>query len=478
MMKTAPWALALAIVMTAGVAQADPDELGAGHVHNIPPEYLDPEITAPPASGQAPDYPLAVAFTPAHSSNYTPGGISSYEYVVVHTMQGYYGGSISWFQNPDSNVSAHYCMRAEDGEITQMVRNTDRAWHVGSSNPLALGIEHEGFVDDASWYTWANYVSSARLARWLCDTYEIPVDRDHIVGHVELPSQTHTDPGSNWNWDLYMALVRDVVPAGEIHGVVVDASAPCSITAASDTWLKATLEDSDALAEEDKCFVPAGTELSAAHMSEDMVGHRRVTLQPTGLCPGALDTEAFVFTDHLSATCATVDVGVPGAQVVLGEIGVATEADGTFVLAGVAEGDHLLEITADGFEDDAAPVGIAVYPGARIVVAITPIASGDTGADDSGGSTDDGEPGGDSGPQDPGEDDGGDEDDGGETGDSGPSDPPQALPDTHGGDGTAANGCSCRASRSGTGWLGALVLLAIGAGSRRRRRGHAAAVGS
>src|SRR5688572_9507084 len=96
----------------------------------------------PPTWGEAPDYPLAAAFISADPTNFTQGGISSYDYVVVHTMQGYYGGSISWFQNPVADVSAHYCMRSEDGEITQMVHDDDRAWHVGNSNPYAIGIEH------------------------------------------------------------------------------------------------------------------------------------------------------------------------------------------------------------------------------------------------------------------------------------------------------------------------------------------------
>jgi N-acetyl-anhydromuramyl-L-alanine amidase AmpD len=102
---------------------------------------------------------------------------------------------------PDSVVSTHYVMRSVDGEVTQMVLDKDRAYHVGSSNRYALGIEHEGFVDDpGKWYTWATYSSSALLTRWLTIKHDIPVDRDHIVGHVELPNQTHTDPGGGWNW--------------------------------------------------------------------------------------------------------------------------------------------------------------------------------------------------------------------------------------------------------------------------------------
>jgi hypothetical protein len=122
-----------AVVEPDGLAEPDRED----H-HHRPPEYQDPNLVVPPASGQEPEYPLAAGFVPADSSNYTANGINSYDYVVVHTMQGYYAGSIAWFQNPASNVSAHYCMRSEDGEVTQMVRDQDRAWHVGSSNAYAL----------------------------------------------------------------------------------------------------------------------------------------------------------------------------------------------------------------------------------------------------------------------------------------------------------------------------------------------------
>src|SRR5438128_7268908 len=102
--------------------------------HERPPEYDDPTLEVPPASDEAPQYPLAAQFVPASPSNYSPGGITTVQYVVVHTMQGSYAGSISWFQNPVAEVSAHFCVRSDDGEITQMVHLADKAWHVGNSN--------------------------------------------------------------------------------------------------------------------------------------------------------------------------------------------------------------------------------------------------------------------------------------------------------------------------------------------------------
>ncbi len=98
-------------------------------------------------------------------------------------------------------------IRSSDGEVTQTVRDADTAWHARSGNPYSIGIEHEGWVDEPAWFTDAMYRSSAALTSHLADRYGIPKDREHILGHVEVPGNDHTDPGPHWDWDYYMELV-------------------------------------------------------------------------------------------------------------------------------------------------------------------------------------------------------------------------------------------------------------------------------
>ncbi|GLW05922.1 hypothetical protein Misp01_10520 [Microtetraspora sp. NBRC 13810] len=155
------------------------------------------------------DYPPA-RWVPANAANYAVSNrpaSDAIDRIVIHVTQGSYAGAISWFQNPASQVSAHYVVRSSDGQITQMVREKDRAWHAGDANRRSVGIEHEGFVNDASWFTDAMYRSSAALTRDIADRYGIPKDRTHIVGHSQVPGATHTDPGPNWNWTTYMQYV-------------------------------------------------------------------------------------------------------------------------------------------------------------------------------------------------------------------------------------------------------------------------------
>ena len=153
------------------------------------------------------------------------GGVAATHY-AIHTVQGSYAGCISWFKNCTANASAHYVIRSSDGQVTQMVSEANKAWHVGSENPYTIGTEHEGYVNDASWYTTAMYTSSAALARDIVGSgYGISGLRTFygaattgtlstgacvkIKGHQHFPNQTHTDPGVNWNWEYFYKLINN-----------------------------------------------------------------------------------------------------------------------------------------------------------------------------------------------------------------------------------------------------------------------------
>ena len=164
-----------------------------------------------------------VNWDPAYSGNYTVGrGGNSIQYIIVHVVQGSYSGCISWFKNPSAKVSAHYVL-SKGGAITQMVKDSDTGWHAGnwSYNQRSIGLEHEGYVTDN--FSDTMYRSSAALVRSLCNKYGIPKDRNHIIGHVEVPGATHTDPGKNWNWGVFMSYVNGREPVAAPQLVKVEA---------------------------------------------------------------------------------------------------------------------------------------------------------------------------------------------------------------------------------------------------------------
>ncbi len=172
--------------------------------------YLRPVDSSGGGGGS---YPGNIHWNPASSANFTPGRSGGpMKFVVIHDMEGSYDGSISWFKNPASQVSAHYCIRSSDGDITQMVREQDTAWHAGNwpYNQTAIGIEHEGWMSQPTrWYTETMYRRSAQLTAAITKRYSIAVDRSHVIGHNQVPPpSTHTDPGTGWDWNHYMSLVH------------------------------------------------------------------------------------------------------------------------------------------------------------------------------------------------------------------------------------------------------------------------------
>ncbi|MDQ3034070.1 MAG: N-acetylmuramoyl-L-alanine amidase [Myxococcota bacterium] len=171
-----------------------------------------PRCAAPTddGGGSASTYDGPDHFIAARASHIESRGGSRITHIIIHTMEGGYRGSIGWFQDPANTrrTSAHFLIRSSDGEITQMVRESDAARHIGSWNAFTIGIEHEGFMSNPAWFTDAMYRSSARLVRHLCDEYGIPIDREHILGHGEVPGALTNDPGPHWDWPRYIALVR------------------------------------------------------------------------------------------------------------------------------------------------------------------------------------------------------------------------------------------------------------------------------
>lgn len=196
---------------------------------------------------QSSDYSAAL-WNAAASCNYS-SRTQAITAVVIHDIEGSYASCISWFQNCNANVSAHYVVRSSDGQITQMVLESKKAWHVGSENGYTIGIEHEGFQAQTGWYTNAMYQSSANLVKDICTSgYGInpttcwngascsgscvKPSSVKIKGHQMYPNQTHDDPGPNWNWTTYYNLINNTSQG---------CGTPSSLVANSITSTSATL---------------------------------------------------------------------------------------------------------------------------------------------------------------------------------------------------------------------------------------------
>jgi N-acetyl-anhydromuramyl-L-alanine amidase AmpD len=159
------------------------------------------------------------------SPNYNSRNGYAVSLVVIHSCEGNYAGCWGWLVQSQAQASAHYVVREDGGEISQLVTEANRAWHVAatyncayagnaqcnltgvSTNNFSVGIEHAGFASQASWSAGI-IEESSKLTCDITKAHGVVRDRNHIVSHGQLQPNNRTDPGPNWPWSQYIDRVR------------------------------------------------------------------------------------------------------------------------------------------------------------------------------------------------------------------------------------------------------------------------------
>lgn len=169
----------------------------------------------------APDY-LNAVWRPSPNFDDRPTDINGDPaMLIIHTCEGSYSSCLSTLTDPANAKSAHYVVREDGGEISQLVQEAKRAWHIAATydcslnssvecwrnnvkcNDFTIGIEHAGFASQTTFPT-SQIDASARLACDITRDQAITRDRFHIIGHGQLQPWNRVDPGPNWPWTDYM----------------------------------------------------------------------------------------------------------------------------------------------------------------------------------------------------------------------------------------------------------------------------------
>ena len=218
---------------------------GGGIVASILPVQVSAKFAAPssPLMAVAPDYPVAgTIWRPSPNYNARPAGdIGKVAMVIIHTCEGSYTSCWSWLTNTQAQASAHYVVNESGSEISQLVRESDRAWHIAatydcslnssvdcwrngySSNHFTVGIEHGGFASQTS-FPVGQIDASARLSCDISKAHGIPRDRYHYVAHGQLQPYNRTDPGPNWPWTDYMNRINAACGTSSGASIIVDSN--------------------------------------------------------------------------------------------------------------------------------------------------------------------------------------------------------------------------------------------------------------
>jgi hypothetical protein len=147
------------------------------------------------------------------------GGIKP-RLLVIHDAEGSYAGSVNWFTQFKSHVSAHLVVKDDGSEVTQQVVFASKAWHACFYNSLSIGIEMAGF--ESKGFADVEYLATARVAAYLCHRFGIPVRASKgptpgIARHYDLGALGggHRDPTTDpLKWQWFIGLVAKQAAEG------------------------------------------------------------------------------------------------------------------------------------------------------------------------------------------------------------------------------------------------------------------------
>ncbi len=185
-------------------------------------------------------------FAPAHPGCILSRGGAKVDSAVLHGTEGTFAGTIAWFQmdraargrarlgrEPTAAevaatiLTASHYVTGRDGAIAQMVQDDRKCYHASGYNSRSIGIEMETRLDPwpvrlsrdgtvkappfpAGEFTEALLRSTAKVVAVMSKKFGFPLDRQHVLGHYEVPGATHRDPGALiFDWDHFMAMASD-----------------------------------------------------------------------------------------------------------------------------------------------------------------------------------------------------------------------------------------------------------------------------
>lgn len=167
--------------------------------------------------------------------NISSGRGCSPEAILLHYTAGMTTeGAVSWLMNPDAGASAHFVVGI-DGEIVQLAKPDQRAWHAGRSewgersdlNSWSVGIEFvnpgplsdnkiteygkywEGratLIEGSQWavYTPEQIMAGIKLCKWLIQSdWRIT----EILRHSDVSPGRKIDPGPAFPYESFVSSV-------------------------------------------------------------------------------------------------------------------------------------------------------------------------------------------------------------------------------------------------------------------------------
>ncbi|MCY1073385.1 golvesin C-terminal-like domain-containing protein [Archangium lansingense] len=223
------------VIRKGAVAQTPKGDLAV----SLMPNQVHAKFASPSVHAMSADYAPAI-WRASPNYNARPAG-TDVSLIVIHTCEGTYSSCWSWLTNTASGVSAHYVVNESGSEISQLVLESNRGWHVGATydcglngsvmcglngtsvNNFSVGIEHGGSASQAS-FPAGQIDASAKLSCDISLGQGIVRDSYHIVAHGRLQPASRTDPGANWPWSTYISKIKSYCGDSTGSSIIIDSN--------------------------------------------------------------------------------------------------------------------------------------------------------------------------------------------------------------------------------------------------------------
>jgi len=156
------------------------------------------------------------------SSNFSSRNGARVDLLVLHDAEGAYAGTIDWFAQRQSKVSAHFVIKEDGSEATQMVDLADKAWHCVQFNSRSVGFEMGGFA--AKGFASVEWEAAANIIGFHLHHLQIPLRWARagvgpgFCSHFDLgrAGGGHSDPTTDpAKWQQFVALVTASYEKGD-----------------------------------------------------------------------------------------------------------------------------------------------------------------------------------------------------------------------------------------------------------------------
>jgi hypothetical protein len=144
----------------------------------------------------------------------TSGSITDHMYVVVHTADGSYNGTVAWQLNRESGISSHFVV-GKDGRITQMLDTNQKGWTQKAGNSFSISIENEG--NENTPLTAYQIEANARILARVHQVHGVPLQ---LTGHVGTRGLGHHSMGAESNVDWGHSLCPGSIIKGQKQAIL------------------------------------------------------------------------------------------------------------------------------------------------------------------------------------------------------------------------------------------------------------------